>query len=129
MSGQGKQAKILSEAQVRAALAASCCFLLRPPILRLMELLKKQIDADLLQHMARLGKSREETLKHFVVDYTAALYMERAAKQMFGSQIDALNYLIANNGRGTKENLRPIYIYPVAAHRPPESLFSRVLNV
>jgi hypothetical protein len=70
-----------------------------------------EVEQRLDHEMPRLmtGRSREETLKYLSVDSSAALYLERASRYIFGSQLDAINLLLANNGRTRMENLRPLY--------------------
>jgi hypothetical protein len=63
-----------------------------------------------------LGKDREETLRHLYVDFASALYMERASRHIFGSQIDALNFITGAGGRCQKAQLLPYYVNAAAQH-------------
>lgn len=48
-------------------------------------------------------------MRRWYVDYSTALYLERASRYILGSQIDALNFLAANHNCATKKQLRPFY--------------------
>jgi hypothetical protein len=52
---------------------------------------------------------REQALRHLLVDFQAAVCLERASRFIFGSQIDALIFLGTNNGRGTKLEVARYY--------------------
>jgi hypothetical protein len=66
----------------------------------------KLVNAQLLDLMTRLGSSKEDALRYLTIDYLAALTLERASRYMFGSQIDALEFLVNNNQRATLDEVR-----------------------
>lgn len=81
-----------------------------------MNEIRNRVDAEIPVYMANLKLSREETLRHMFVDYSAALYLERASRVIFGSQIDAINYLVAIGGTAQKDDLRPYYSQAASAN-------------
>ncbi|MGD0106075.1 MAG: hypothetical protein ABSC06_18850 [Rhodopila sp.] len=60
--------------------------------------------------------NKERALKHLLIDFQSAVYLERASRFMFGSQIDALIYLGANNSRGTREEISRFYLAATQVH-------------
>jgi len=77
--------------------------------------MERRVEQDLPGYSAHLGKNTNEAIKHALVENLGALYLERASRHLFGSQIDALNFLIRNNGKARIENLRPFYAAGVSA--------------
>jgi hypothetical protein len=70
---------------------------------------EQRVERELPSYMTQIGRSREDSLKHLAIDNMGALFLERTSRHLFGSQIDAINFLLANNGRSTIQNLRPLY--------------------
>jgi hypothetical protein len=86
-----------------------------PPVHDFIAHTEQQIENELPRYAAYLKKNTEQTLKHEFVESVAALYLGRASRHLFGSQIDVLNFLIRNNGKAAVENLRPFYAAGAAA--------------
>jgi hypothetical protein len=83
----------------------------------LMEETRQKFERDIPAYLARFGGNKEEALKRAAIDYQAAVYLERASRYIFGSQIDVLNFLAANGGRSPKDQLLQFYnsatvVYP-----------------
>jgi hypothetical protein len=55
------------------------------------------------------GGNRERALRNMLVDFQSAIYLERASRFLYGSQIDALIFLGANNSRATREEIGRFY--------------------
>lgn len=73
------------------------------------------IDTNLPGLMARLNIDRERAYRNVAIDYFAALHLERSSRFLFGSQIDALNFLVTNNSRATRDEIRKLYDAAAAA--------------
>jgi predicted DNA-binding ribbon-helix-helix protein len=68
------------------------------------------LDATLLPTAgATFDGNRERALRHLLIDTQAAVFLERASRFIFGSQIDAVIYLGANNARATREEITRFY--------------------
>ena len=59
--------------------------------------------------MRNFAGNRELALRHMLIDFRSAIYLERASRFLYGSQIDALIFLGTNNSRGTKDDIRRFY--------------------
>jgi hypothetical protein len=53
--------------------------------------------------------NREQALRYSLIDFRSAVFLERASRFLFGSQIDALIFLGANNGHATTGELQRYY--------------------
>jgi hypothetical protein len=59
--------------------------------------------------MPNFGGNRERALRHALIDFRSAVYLERASRFLFGSQIDSLIFLGANSGRATIGEIHRFY--------------------
>ena len=59
--------------------------------------------------ISSFGGNRERALRHALIDFRSAAYLERASRFLFGSQIDMLIFLGANNGRATIGEIHKFY--------------------
>jgi hypothetical protein len=80
-----------------------------PPFQELVSDVEAKIDSELPTLSANLGKTREETLKHTLIDQYCGLVLERASRFLYGSQIDALMFINANNNRATTDEIKHFY--------------------
>jgi hypothetical protein len=70
----------------------------------------EKIVDELIPHlMQQFNIAKEDALKYAVVDNLSALRLERASRNIFGSQIDAINVLNGRGGRLPIDALRSIY--------------------
>jgi hypothetical protein len=80
-----------------------------PPFQELVGDVEAKIDNELPALSAKLGKNREESLKHTLIDQYCGLLLERASRFLYGSQIDALIFINANNNRATIDEMKRFY--------------------
>jgi hypothetical protein len=52
---------------------------------------------------------RAQALKHLLIDYQSALALERASRLLFGSQVDALTYILTVSGTATRLEVTRYY--------------------
>jgi hypothetical protein len=98
---------------------ASAADLFEAPFKELATEVENYIDNTMLPPILSVfGGNKERALRHALIDFQSAVYLERASRFMFGSQIDALIYLGANNGRGTREEISRFYMAATQAHPP-----------
>jgi hypothetical protein len=75
-------------------------------------------DVSLPNTLPMFDGNREKALRHLLVDFQTAVCLERASRFIFGSQIDTLIFLEANNGLGTK--LEALRYYEAAKVTRPD---------
>jgi hypothetical protein len=80
-----------------------------PPFQELVTDVEAKIDNELPTLAANLGKNRAEALKHTLIDQYCGLLLERASRFLYGSQIDALIFINANNNRATTDEIKRFY--------------------
>src|SRR5262249_26253086 len=87
----------------------STASLFEPPFQELVGDVEAKIDNELPALSAKLGKSREDSLKHTLIDQYCGLLLERVSRFLYGSQIDAVIFLNANNNRATLDEIKRFY--------------------
>jgi hypothetical protein len=80
-----------------------------PQFQELVMAVEARVDADLPTLERNLSINREAALRYVIMDLSSALYLERASRFLFGSQIDAIIFLGVNGGRGTKQEVEKFY--------------------
>ena len=68
--------------------------------------MEAKIDGEMPALTSRLGKSQEDTLRYLLIDQYCGLILERVSRFLYGSQIDALIFLNANNNRVTRDEIK-----------------------
>lgn len=93
--------------------------LFAPPYRELVAAVGDNIDKAMLPALlSNFGGNREQALTYALIDYYSAVLLERASRFLFGSQIDAIIFLAANNGRAIDDEMRRFY--DAATDRYPE---------
>jgi hypothetical protein len=85
--------------------------LFAPPYQELVSIIAADIDNQLLPSvLPKFCGNREQALRYLLIDFRSAVVLERASRFLFGSQIDAIIFLRANNGRATTAELQRYYL-------------------
>jgi hypothetical protein len=118
-SNTGPQASaVVTPPTLAETLPQSTASLFEPPFQELVGQVEAKIDNELPTLSAKLGKNREESLKHTLIDQYCGLLLERVSRFLYGSQIDAAIFLNANNNRATLGEMK--CFYDTAARNFPE---------
>ena len=81
-----------------------------PPFQELVSNLAGALDSTIIPRLSPMfGGNTEKILRHALIDFQAALLLERACRHLFGSQIDAIIFIGAAGGRCTRDELMPFY--------------------
>ncbi|MBV9858576.1 MAG: hypothetical protein JO038_00505 [Alphaproteobacteria bacterium] len=72
-----------------------------PPYQDFVANIQTQVNMRVAELMTRLEWTRENALQHVATDFCAALRLECVSRFLFGSQIDALEFLGKNNSQAT----------------------------
>jgi hypothetical protein len=81
---------IVTPSTLAETLPQSAASLFEPPFQKLVGEVETKIESELSTLSARLGKNREETIKHALIDQYCGLVLERASRFLYGSQRDAV---------------------------------------
>jgi hypothetical protein len=110
LSNTGPQASaVVTPSTLAETLPQSTASSFEPPFQELVGEVEAKIDKELPALSAKLGKSREESLKHTLIDQYCGLLLERVSRFLYGSQIDVAIFLNANNNRATLAEIKRFY--------------------
>jgi hypothetical protein len=106
-SNTGSQASaVVTPPTLAETLPQSSASLFEPPFQELVGDVEAKIDNELPALSEKLQKSREDSLKHMLIDQYCALLLERVSRFLYGSQIDTVIFLNANNSRATFDEIK-----------------------